>query len=107
MLSILQKLYVLCPGLFTAVHKDYFRVLNYRELLFNDFGDRVAQLLHVESVLPFWQSRNSSTQNQVLIVNTHLLFPHNSSLSIARLQQVDPVAYVKGCAFVVHSNSYQ
>ncbi|XXG77585.1 hypothetical protein AAC387_Pa08g1712 [Persea americana] len=75
-------------GLFTAVHKDYFRVLNYRELLFNDFGDRVAQLLHVESVLPFWQSRNSSTQNQVLIVNTHLLFPHNSSLSIARLQQV-------------------
>ncbi|XP_058085433.1 uncharacterized calcium-binding protein At1g02270 [Magnolia sinica] len=75
-------------GLLTAVHKDYFRVLNYRELLFNDSGDRVAQLLHVESVVPFWQNRNSNIQHQMLIVNTHLLFPHNSSLSIVRLHQV-------------------
>ncbi|XP_020243968.1 uncharacterized calcium-binding protein At1g02270-like isoform X2 [Asparagus officinalis] len=75
-------------GLLTAVHRDYFRVLNYRELLFNDFGDRVAQLLHVESVLPFWQSRNGSIQQQVLIVNTHLIFPHNYSLCIFRLHQV-------------------
>ncbi|KAF8379841.1 hypothetical protein HHK36_029290 [Tetracentron sinense] len=75
-------------GLLTAVLKDYFRVLNYRELLFNDFGDRVAQLLHVESNVPFSQSRNSNIQQEILIVNTHLLFPHNSSLSIARLQQV-------------------
>ncbi|KAF6136244.1 hypothetical protein GIB67_001653 [Kingdonia uniflora] len=64
-------------GLLTALHKDRFRVLNYRELLFNDLGDRVAQLLHAQSV-----------QQQFLIVNTHLLFPHNSSLSIVRLHQV-------------------
>ncbi|XP_026658672.2 uncharacterized calcium-binding protein At1g02270 [Phoenix dactylifera] len=75
-------------GLLTAVHRDYFRVLNYQDLLFNDFGDRVAQLLHVESVVPFNQSRNSSVQQQILIVNTHLLFPHDSSLCILRLQQV-------------------
>ncbi|KAK1321714.1 putative calcium-binding protein [Acorus calamus] len=75
-------------GLLTAVHKEYFRVLNYRDLLFNDFGDRVAQLLHVESLTPFGQSRNSNIQQQILIVNTHLLFPHNSSFCIARLHQV-------------------
>ncbi|XXG66985.1 hypothetical protein AAC387_Pa06g0431 [Persea americana] len=75
-------------GLLTAVHKDYFRVLNHRELLFNDFGDRVAQLLHVESVVTFWHSRNNNIHNQVLIVNTHLLFPHNANLSIVRLHQV-------------------
>ncbi|PIA34948.1 hypothetical protein AQUCO_03700302v1 [Aquilegia coerulea] len=75
-------------GLLTAVHKDYFRIVDYRELLFNDFGDRVAQILHVESVIPFWQNRNRNVQQEILIVNTHLLFPHNSSLSIVRLHQV-------------------
>ncbi|KAK1261468.1 hypothetical protein QJS04_geneDACA001007 [Acorus gramineus] len=54
-------------GLLTAVHKEYFRVLNYRDLLFNDSGDRVAQLLHVESLSPFGQSRNSNIQQQILI----------------------------------------
>ncbi|XP_029123046.1 uncharacterized calcium-binding protein At1g02270 isoform X1 [Elaeis guineensis] len=75
-------------GLLTAVHRDYFRILNYQDLLFNDFGDRVAQLVHVESVVPFNQSQNSSVGQQILIVNTHLLFPHDSSLCILRLQQV-------------------
>ncbi|XP_062205748.1 uncharacterized calcium-binding protein At1g02270-like [Phragmites australis] len=76
-------------GLLTAVHKSYFNVLNYRELLFNDFGDRVAQLLHVESAMPFLQNRSTRcAQQQSLIVNTHLLFPHDHSLSIVRLRQV-------------------
>ncbi|KAB2074306.1 hypothetical protein ES319_A07G145500v1 [Gossypium barbadense] len=69
-------------GLLTAIHKEYSRVLNYRELLFNDFGDRVAQLLHVQSVIPFLQNNDDSMQQEILIVNTHLLFPHDSSLSI-------------------------
>lgn len=73
-------------GLLTAVHKDYFRVVNSRDLLFNDCGDRVAQLLHVELVPPYSQYES---HQQVLIVNTHLLFPHDSTLSIVRLQQVD------------------
>ncbi|KAG1362429.1 putative calcium-binding protein [Cocos nucifera] len=75
-------------GLLSAVHRDYFRILNYQDLLFNDFGDRVAQLLHVESVVPFNQSQNSGVRQQILIVNTHLLFPHDSSLCILRLRQV-------------------
>ncbi|XVE73595.1 hypothetical protein DITRI_Ditri11bG0131300 [Diplodiscus trichospermus] len=75
-------------GLLTAIHKEYFRVLNHRELLFNDFGDRVAQLLHVQSVIPFSINQNESVEQEIIIVNTHLLFPHDSSLSIVRLHQV-------------------
>lgn len=75
-------------GLLTAVHKDFFRVIDHRDFLFNDFGDRVAQLLHVEVIAPFAQCRNKNVCREVLIVNTHLLFPHDSSLSLERLRQV-------------------
>ncbi|KAG2708704.1 hypothetical protein I3843_05G185900 [Carya illinoinensis] len=75
-------------GLLTAVRKDYFKVLNYRELLFNDCGDRVAQLLHVELAAPFSQFRNNDIRQEILIVNTHLLFPHDSTLCLVRLHQV-------------------
>lgn len=75
-------------GLLTAVHKDKFKVVNHRDLLFNDFGDRVAQLLHVELVVPITQCRTNYTRQEILIVNTHLLFPHDSSLCLVRLQQV-------------------
>uniref|UniRef100_A0A6V7QUC8 Endonuclease/exonuclease/phosphatase domain-containing protein n=1 Tax=Ananas comosus var. bracteatus TaxID=296719 RepID=A0A6V7QUC8_ANACO len=75
-------------GLLTAVHRDKFRVIAYKELLFNDFGDRVAQLLHVELVEPFWRNRSSGIQQQIIILNTHLLFPHDYSLCIVRLKQV-------------------
>ncbi|EOA40262.1 hypothetical protein CARUB_v10008987mg [Capsella rubella] len=75
-------------GLLTAIHKDHFKVLNYRELLFNDFGDRVAQLLHVKSVVPFPLNGKQDIQQEVIIVNTHLLFPHESKLSFVRLHQV-------------------
>ncbi|KAK9071680.1 hypothetical protein SSX86_008109 [Deinandra increscens subsp. villosa] len=72
-------------GLLTAVHKDYFRVIDHREFLFNDFGDRVAQLLHVEVIGGF---AHNSVGQEILIVNTHLLFPHDSSMCLERLRQV-------------------
>ncbi|XP_030489469.2 uncharacterized calcium-binding protein At1g02270 isoform X1 [Cannabis sativa] len=75
-------------GLLTAVHKDYFSVLHHRELLFNDFGDRVAQLLHLQLNVPLWQNQRANFEREILVVNTHLLFPHDSSLCIVRLQQV-------------------
>ncbi|KAJ6338238.1 hypothetical protein OIU76_007835 [Salix suchowensis] len=75
-------------GLLTAVHKDYYTILNCQELLFHDCGDRVAQLLHVQSALPFSQNQKGSAQQEFLIVNTHLLFPHDSCLSVVRLHQV-------------------
>ncbi|KAK7321325.1 hypothetical protein VNO77_31852 [Canavalia gladiata] len=75
-------------GLLIAVQKEYFTVVNYKELHFNDCGDRVAQLLHVELAFPFSQYQNSDIRQQILIVNTHLLFPHDSSLCLVRLHQV-------------------
>ncbi|KAJ7951405.1 Calcium-binding endonuclease/exonuclease/phosphatase family [Quillaja saponaria] len=75
-------------GLLTAICKEYLNVVDYRELLLNDFGDRVAQLLHVKSVVPFVQNQKGNFKQQFLIVNTHLLFPHDSSLSLVRLHQV-------------------
>lgn len=75
-------------GLLIAVQKEYFTVVNYKELHFNDCGDRVAQLLHVELAFPFSQRQNSDITQEILIVNTHLLFPHDTSLSLVRLHQV-------------------
>ncbi|PIN20985.1 Transcriptional effector CCR4-related protein [Handroanthus impetiginosus] len=80
-------------GLLTAVHKDHFRIINHRELLFNDFGDRVAQLLHAELIKPFSQCLNDNTHQEILIVNTHLLFPHDSTLCLERLRQVYKVVH--------------
>ncbi|KAK7389721.1 hypothetical protein VNO78_24999 [Psophocarpus tetragonolobus] len=75
-------------GLMTAIRKECLRVMDYKELLFNDCGDRVAQLLHVQSVTSFLQNQNGSVLQEFLIVNTHLLFPHDSSLCVVRLNQV-------------------
>ncbi|RYR34166.1 hypothetical protein Ahy_A10g048903 isoform A [Arachis hypogaea] len=75
-------------GLLIAVQKELFNILNYKELHFNDCGDRVAQLLHVELALPCSQWKNSDVRQEILIVNTHLLFPHDSTLSLVRLNQV-------------------
>ncbi|KZV40958.1 hypothetical protein F511_05203 [Dorcoceras hygrometricum] len=75
-------------GLLTSVNKDHFRIIDHRELLFNDFGDRVAQLLHVKLIAPIYPCRNNSVRQEILIVNTHLLFPHDSSLCLERLRQV-------------------
>ncbi|XP_047974051.1 uncharacterized calcium-binding protein At1g02270-like isoform X1 [Salvia hispanica] len=75
-------------GLLIAVHKDYFRVINHKELLFNDVGDRVAQLLHVELIPRFSQLRSNCIRQEIIIVNTHLLFPHDSSLCLERLRQI-------------------
>lgn len=71
-----------------AVQKEYFTVLNYKEMLFNDCGDRVAQLLHGEFSFPLSQCQNKDIGQEILIVNTHLLFPHDSSLCLIRLHQV-------------------
>ncbi|KAL5710491.1 poly(A)-specific ribonuclease [Ranunculus cassubicifolius] len=75
-------------GLLTALHRQHFDVLNYKELLFHDFGDRVAQLLHVDLVTDISTNDDNNLKMEALIVNTHLLFPHNSGCCLHRLQQV-------------------
>ncbi|GMH12679.1 hypothetical protein Nepgr_014520 [Nepenthes gracilis] len=81
-------------GLLTAVHQSKFHILNYRELLFNDIADRVAQILHVElhSYLP----HSTNIVKEALIVNTHLIFPHDIQCCFVRLQQVYKILqYIK------------
>lgn len=45
-------------------------------------------MLHVELNAPFPEFRSNDICQEILIVNTHLLFPHDSSLCIVRFQQV-------------------
>lgn len=71
------------------MHKDYFRVINNQPFHLHGFGDRVAHLLHLEVATPFLQHRNNSVRQEILVVNTHLLFPHDSSLCLERLRQVE------------------
>lgn len=75
-------------GLLTAVYQQHFHVLDYRQLLFNDFGDRVAQLLHVKLLVHHPEHETAKIQKEALVVNTHLMFPHDSSYSFHRLKQV-------------------
>lgn len=74
-------------GLLTAIKRDRISVLNCKELRFYDCGDRVAQFFHLRVKVPFFK-RNQIAEQQLLLVNTHLLFPHDSSFCLLRLWQV-------------------
>lgn len=74
-------------GLLTAISSETLRVLNYKEILFDDSGDRVAQLFHLCFRRPFYK-KGQKTEQELLLVNTHLMFPHNFTLSLIRLRQV-------------------
>lgn len=73
-------------GLLTAIKGERFRVLYYKELLFNDCGDRVAQFFHLQSKVPCFQ-RSQNAELELLLVNTHLLFPHDFNYCLIRLRQ--------------------
>lgn len=87
-------------GLLTAVRKKSFLVVEAKDVLFNDCGDRVATLLHLrrrvvgdgDDVINI--SANDTSQGSVvpshedlLVVNTHLLFPHNANSTLIRLRE--------------------
>lgn len=74
-------------GLLTAIKSARLSVLKYKELLFNDCGDRVAQFFHLRSKVPTFESRHNA-EMELLLVNTHLLFPHDLSYCLVRLRQV-------------------
>ena len=86
-------------GLLTAVRDDAFEVVERRDILFNDCGDRVATLLHLRPRKRHVRSANASSAKaatagdshaafgDVLLVNTHLLFPHNSNSTLIRLRE--------------------
>ena len=77
-------------GLLTAVRDDAFEVVETRDILFNDCGDRVATLMHLRprrGAYAYESSSSSATLGDVLLVNTHLLFPHNSNSTLIRLRE--------------------
>ncbi|CAI5530095.1 unnamed protein product, partial [Closterium sp. Naga37s-1] len=70
-------------------------VVDYQQLLFHDCGDRVAQIVRLRSKgrLGGRPGREGSEgaegeEEDVLVVNTHLLFPHDANSNIIRLCQV-------------------
>lgn len=83
--KLLKLLYQFHAGLLTAIRTDRLKVLSYRELSFYDCGDRVAQFFHLRTKSPFHKRYNDQ---DLLLVNTHLLFPHDSSFCRIRLRQV-------------------
>eukprot|EP00271_Cylindrocystis_brebissonii_P000092 TRINITY_DN10106_c1_g1_i1.p1 TRINITY_DN10106_c1_g1~~TRINITY_DN10106_c1_g1_i1.p1 ORF type:complete len:695 (-),score=91.27 TRINITY_DN10106_c1_g1_i1:160-2244(-) len=106
-------------GLLTAVKRDKFRVVDCQNVLFHDCGDRVAQVLRLRSLENSCSNirrtggrtdgtqsvesgggrdgEESSPQLDMLLVNTHLLFPHNSNSSVIRLRQVYKILeYLEG-----------
>lgn len=74
-------------GLLTAIKSARLSVLKYKELLFNDCADRVAQFFHICSKVPTFERRHNA-EMELLLVNTHLLFPHDLSYCLVRLRQV-------------------
>ena len=76
-------------GLLTAVRDDAFEVVETRDILFNDCGDRVATLVHLRPRVAAFRAPadGSASFGDVLLVNTHLLFPHNSNSTLIRLRE--------------------
>ena len=80
-------------GLLTAVKSKSFQVIEAKDVLFNDCGDRVATLMHLRPKNSFIDENDSDgperykNSGDLLIVNTHLLFPHNSNSTLIRLRE--------------------
>jgi hypothetical protein len=86
-------------GLAVFVNQKRVKVLDCRDILFHDCGDRVAQLLllgiDANSYKPNLENddtEQATTTNfplqRFLVLNTHLLFPHNEYSTKIRLREV-------------------
>jgi hypothetical protein len=66
-----------CDGLLTAVQRETLEVVDSQDVLFNDCGDRVANVTRVKR-----------GNLEAMVVNIHLLFPHNENSSLIRLREI-------------------
>ena len=74
-------------GLLTAVRERNLAVVDKRDIIFNDCGDRVAQLVRLRR-----KGGGSGDGGEFLLVSTHLLFPHNRNSSLIRLRETYKVS---------------
>ena len=72
-------------GLACFVRDDRLVIQDNRHILFHDCGDRVAQMLLLALRPPPEAPKNTPSQ-QFIVVNTHLLFPHNEYSTKIRLR---------------------
>lgn len=72
-------------GLATFVREERIVLQDTRNIFFHDAGDRVAQLLLLAIQGP------TVAPQQFLLVNTHLLFPHNTFSSRIRLREMTKI----------------
>lgn len=74
-------------GLAVLVKNATLEIQDYRNILFHDCGDRVA-LLMLLSVRP---EITQAPPQQFIVVNTHLLFPHNAYSTNIRLREATKI----------------
>ena len=67
-------------GLMTAV-SPRLHVVDSRHIPFRDVADRVAQLLHLKGV------GSALGEEELLLLNVHLMFPHDQNATVIRLRQ--------------------
>ena len=80
-------------GLAVLVKEAKVVLQDYRNILFHDCGDRIAQLLLL-AIKPVDSSGNllpNIPYQQLICVNTHLLFPHNEYSTKIRLREVTKI----------------
>ena len=63
-------------------------VIDYRSIHFYDAGDRVGLLLRLRVKEPEPDDLGTGDSCEVLLVNTHILFPHNSHSTRIRLREI-------------------
>lgn len=62
------------------------QVRDCRNIIFRDLGDRVAMLVRLQ--IPVVGTDGAEDTGEVVVVNTHLLFPHKPYFSIIRLREL-------------------
>jgi len=68
-------------GLCTAVQEARFDVIDRYNIPFRDIGDRVAHLLHLKAI------GSGYLEDELLLINLHLMFPHDTNCTVIRLRQ--------------------
>ena len=80
-------------GLAVLVKESKVILQDYRNILFHDCGDRIAQLLllAIKPVDSLGNLLPNIPHQQLICVNTHLLFPHNEYSTKIRLREVTKI----------------
>jgi len=74
-------------GLVTLV-KHEIELLDQQDIIFHDFGDRVAMLARMKLSSSSCQRCQHLPRPEIILINTHLLFPHQPYFDIVRMREL-------------------